>query len=221
MPSNGSRSTWSLRRIPKRVAAALVFLGGVAAGITLLFDSARTVAAVFDDVRSKPTAPETRSAATSSMGTEVAQPAGLVLSTDVSRKGTKQWRKELRVVPGEVVSWRMRAANSGPSPLLDVVTRTVLAPHLSLISGSMHFLNARADTSLPDARLFFESGYNAGRYNPGDDSYYLFDTKVVDDFPGCSTRVRTYGVIRARGTGAITHSMPSTSADVVIGKTKC
>lgn len=99
------------------------------------------------------------------------------------------WVSEVNAKPGEEVEWMLNTKNIGKAALTNVVTRDVLPPHMELVSGSIKFTNAKGSQKLEDGPLF-QSGYNAGKYDPEDNTVVIFKTKVLGDFEECQTRVR-------------------------------
>jgi hypothetical protein len=146
----------------------------------------------------------------------------LTLTTEVKRKGASGWSKEYRAVPGDVVQWLHRIRNGSSRPFRQVTARTVLAPHLTLIPGSLRLIDASQDRQQSDAPLF-GGGLIVGDFPPGGIRYLLFDTRVDATFPGCATRVRLFALVSASGLAEMRPPRPTreSSADVVIGKARC
>ena len=100
--------------------------------------------------------------------------------------------------------------------MTDVVTRDVLPPHTELIKGSIKYVDARGSVALQDGPLF-QSGYNAGKYDPSENSLIVFKTKVLGNFEECEKRVRNVAYAHSK-------QFPKDirdDADVVIKKEKC
>jgi len=203
----------------------VIFIGGFVSGVVYLFQGFGSAKTAFDRLNSEPPAREVRPREGAHKGTpleaERALPAGMRLVAEVRRKdGVGGWTKQARVIPGDVVVWRLKTENAGARDLLDVTVRVVLGPQLELIPGSVHFVRVKGEAQLKDGPLF-GGGYNAGRYLPGDGTYYVFDTRSLDDFEGCAVRTRSFGLVHARGVPELKGARPSNSADVIVGKTHC
>ena len=126
------------------------------------------------------------------------------------------WVSEVNAKPGEEVEWMLNTKNIGKAAMTDVVTRDVLPPHTQLVAGSIKFTNARGSQNLQDGPLF-QSGYNAGKYDPNDNTVVTFKTKVLGDFEECQTRVRNVAYAHSK-------EVPQDSkddADVIITKENC
>lgn len=126
------------------------------------------------------------------------------------------WATEVNAKPGEEVEWMLNTKNIGKVAMTDVVTRDVLPPHMQLVPGTIKFINANGSQILKDGPLF-QSGYNAGKYNPEDNTVVIFKTKVLGDFEECEKRVRNV---------AFAHSKEypqdvKDDADVVITRENC
>lgn len=142
---------------------------------------------------------------------------GLTKQVRKYQEGQKgNWTKEVNAKPGEEVEWLLNTKNTGAAAMTDVVTRDVLPPHVQLVPGSVKFTNAKGSQTLQDGPLF-QSGYNAGRYDPNDNTLITFKTKVLNDFSECQIRVRNVAFARSK-------EIPKDirdDADVVITKENC
>jgi len=129
---------------------------------------------------------------------------------------TGNWTEEVTAKPGEQVDWLVNTKNVGTVAMTDVVTRDVLPPHVALVPGSVKFTNANGSQTLNDAPLF-GGGFNAGRYDPNDNSLITFTTTLKDDFTACEIRVRNIAFAKA----AEFPNESKDNADVVIKKENC
>lgn len=129
---------------------------------------------------------------------------------------TGGWVSEVTAKPGEQVDWLLNTKNTGLAAMTDVITRDVLPPHVQLVPGSVKFTNAKGNQVLQDGPLF-SGGFNAGRYDPNDNTLITFKTKLLDDFATCEVRVRNVAHAKSK-------EMPTEvtdDADVVIKKDNC
>jgi len=133
--------------------------------------------------------------------------------------GSTTWGHQVNAKPGDTVQWELDTENKGTSTLTNVTTSDVLPPNLQVVAGSIKFVNARGTEPLsdtPNGGPLFGGGYNAGSYNPNDNTLITFDTKVLDNFDGCT-------IIDRNTASAVSDQTPKASdnADVVITKTNC
>ncbi len=129
---------------------------------------------------------------------------------------TGNWVSEVNARPGEEVEWLLNTKNTGQAAMTDVATRDVLPPHVKLVDGSVKFTNAKGNQNLQDDPLF-QSGYNAGRYDPNDNTLITFKTKVLDDFKECQVRVRNVAYAHSK---EVPQDVKD-DADVVITRDDC
>jgi uncharacterized repeat protein (TIGR01451 family) len=136
---------------------------------------------------------------------------------DRVRIGSRQpWTAAVYAKPGETVAWMLDTTNVSKSSVRNVTTSDILPPNLELIPNSVQFTNARGTEQLQDKPLF-GGGYNAGSYNPNDNTLVTFETKVLDNFDGC--KVIDRGQVFARW-GQKPMEVTN-DADVVITKPGC
>ncbi len=130
---------------------------------------------------------------------------------------TTGWHKEVASKPGQEEQWLLTTKNIALDPLTNVQVRDILPPHLALVPGSVKVVNSdQSSAAHPDAPLF-GNGIGLGTYPSGGGRYVMFKTKALDDFAGCSVRVRN--VAKAKSTQTPTEIQDS--ADVVITKENC
>ncbi|HEY5152917.1 MAG TPA: hypothetical protein VII55_02995 [Candidatus Saccharimonadales bacterium] len=117
---------------------------------------------------------------------------------------------------GDDVQWLLNTSNGPWSTVYHVITRDILPPNLQLDPRSVVFTNARGREPLADAPLF-GGGYDAGAYNPGDNTLIAFKTKALSNFTGCKVIDRNEGYARSDQTPVEV----TNDADVVITKPNC
>lgn len=169
-----------------------------------------------------PDAAETRPASVLPRPADATQTIHLFMAAQ--RAGEKsQWRKEVHGRPGDVIQWLITTQNVKHRTISEVGARVVLGPHLEVVPESERLINAdRSDFNQADhAADLFENGFGLGTYPYRGVRYIQFDTRLTDDFEGCSIRVRTYSLYA--GTGGIKRAgaTRANSADVIIAKTNC
>jgi uncharacterized repeat protein (TIGR01451 family) len=142
---------------------------------------------------------------------------GLTKQVRKNKSGqTGGWVSEVSGKPGEKVDWLLNTKNTGLAPLTDVVTRDALPPHVELVPGSVKFTNAKGSQTLLDGPLF-GGGYNAGKYNPNDNTLITFTTVLKGDFEPCQTRIRNVAYAKSK---EYPYEIKD-DADVVITKENC
>jgi hypothetical protein len=150
----------------------------------------------------------------------------LSLTAEVQRKGNVgKWAAEARGIPGDVVTWLLRVRNNNSDRTYEnVAVRVILAPHLTVVPGTVRIYDARQDTRQADDPAF-QNGFLLGRFGPGGVRYLAFDTRLEADFAGCSTTVRNLGLVDADGLShAQAHEVSperQAAADVLIVKEHC
>lgn len=150
----------------------------------------------------------------------------LTVGLTVERKDQPDtWSKEVRGIPGDVVTWNARIRNGNDRIRYEhVVARVVLAPHLAVVPGSVRLISTDGDRQEQDAPAF-AGGFDVGSFAPGGTLYLLFDTKLTPDFSGCAVRVENIAVVSADGFPSTwVRSTPGSRksfADVAIGKAHC
>ena len=157
-------------------------------------------------------------------GSETLSPSGQLRAIfSVQRKGERNgWRKEVRGVSGDVVQGRVRLRNDSDSRRYEnVAMRVVLAPHLSIIGGSVRLVDAEKDVQQKDAPAFGD-GYALGRFIPGSTTNLIFDTRLESDFEGCATRLRNYARFSADGLAEERHrnSRPAEANGAASGRSR-
>ncbi len=127
------------------------------------------------------------------------------------------YHKEVTSKPGQEEQWLLTTKNIGLDPLTNVQVRDILPPHLAFVPGSVKLVNVD-QTSFPQADApLFGNGVGLGTYPSGAGRYVVFKTKALDDFTGCSVRVRN--IAKAKSTQTPTEVQDT--ADVVIQKENC
>jgi len=130
---------------------------------------------------------------------------------------TTGWKKEVASKPGQESQWMLTTKNVGLDQLTDVSVRDILPPHVALVPGSVKITNADSQSYPQEDSPLFGNGLNLGTYPSGGGRYVLFKTRALDDFAGCSVRVRNIAIAKsAQNTTVI-----SDYADVVITKENC
>ena len=130
---------------------------------------------------------------------------------------TTGWKKEVASKPGQESQWMLTTKNVGLDQLTDVSVRDILPPHVALVPGSVKITNADSQSYPQEDSPLFGNGLNLGTYPSGGGRYVLFKTRALDDFAGCSVRVRNI----AKAKSAQNTTEISDYADVVITKENC
>lgn len=130
---------------------------------------------------------------------------------------TSGWHKEVTSKPGQEEQWMLTTKNVGLDQLTDVSVRDILPPHVALVPGSVKIVNADQQSYAQADAPLFGNGLNLGTYPSGGGRYVMFKTRALDDFPGCSVRVRNI----AKAKSAQNPNEISDYADVVIVKETC
>jgi len=130
---------------------------------------------------------------------------------------TTGWKKEVASKPGQESQWVLTTKNVGLDQLTDVSVRDILPPHVALVPGSVKITNADSQSYPQEDSPLFGNGLNLGTYPSGGGRYVLFKTRALDDFAGCSVRVRNI----AKAKSAQNTTEISDYADVVITKENC
>lgn len=130
---------------------------------------------------------------------------------------TTGWKKEVNAKPGQESQWMLTTKNIGLDQLTDVSVRDILPPHVALVPGSVKITNADSQSYPQQDSPLFGNGINLGTYPSGGGRYVLFKTRALDDFAGCSVRVRNI----AKAKSAQNPNEISDYADVVITKENC
>jgi hypothetical protein len=134
----------------------------------------------------------------------------------VSASKPTPWHSTIHVAPGDDVQWLLNTSNGPWSTVYHVVTRDILPANLELDPNSVVLTNARGHSSLAPAPLY-SGGYDAGTYNPDDNTLITFTTKILGDFKGCQIVDRNEGY-------AFSDQTPvevTNDAEVVITKPHC
>lgn len=202
------------------IVVVLAALGGAGAAVAWIVSGTTSL---FDRIDEVPRAPETRSAAKlAELRPERVLVPGMRLDSEVRGRGRDDgWRKVVRGSPGDVVQWLVRVKNEADTDLHDVALRTVLPRHVSLISGSVRLIDASQDTEQPDAPLVKGGVVIGTTFGPGGIRYVVFDTRLEGDFTGCVATVRILHRLSAESRPEKHVNMPSNTADVIIGKSRC
>ena len=130
---------------------------------------------------------------------------------------TSGWHKEVASKPNQEQQFMLTTKNVGLDQLTDVSVRDILPPHVSLVPGSVKIVNADSQSYPQDDGPLFGNGIGLGNYPSGGGRYVLFKVKSLDDFDGCSVRVRNV----AKAKSAQTPNEITDSADIVITKENC
>lgn len=130
---------------------------------------------------------------------------------------TTGWKKEVNSKPGQEEQWLLTTKNVALDTLTDVSVRDILPPHLALVPGSVKIVNSDSQSYAQQDSPLFGNGLNLGTYPTDGGRYVMFKTRALDDFAGCSVRVRNV----AKAKSAQTPNEISDYADVVITKENC
>lgn len=135
----------------------------------------------------------------------------------VRKAGVTEWAKITNVKPGEKIQWVLTFQNKGQVNMDEVTISDQLPPHLSLVPGSVRYIDAGQDVAQQDKPLFTTGGINLGTWKPNGGFHVRFDTLAKDDFKDCEVTVRNLGFYKTKQT-------PNESkdfADVKITKENC
>lgn len=146
------------------------------------------------------------------------QSTNLQLLKQVKNVGdTTGWHKEVASKPGQEEQWLLTTKNIALDQLTNVQVRDILPPHVAFVPGSVKIVNADQSTFPQADAPLFGNGLGLGVYPSGGGRYVMFKTKALDDFAGCSVRVRN--IAKAKSTQTPTEVQDT--ADVVITKENC
>lgn len=143
------------------------------------------------------------------------------LNKEVHKAGDTTYAKTASVKPGDTLNWRIFYQNTGSTDLDNVKVRDVLPPHVSVVPGSVRWIFLASDGTTADITqndtTFFSPGLTFGTWKPNGGFYLRFDTKVLDDFAGCTAGIRNYAF--SNSTQVPTEQ--TSFADVSIAKENC
>lgn len=135
---------------------------------------------------------------------------------EVRKQGSEDWKKEIRVKPGEKIEWLLSTAVTKGTQN-NIVVRDQGVPNNDLVSGSVKWIDSLQGTVGQDDEPLFSSGINFGNYAAPGNFYVMFTTTANGDFEGCEARVRNLGFVKS-------DQMPQEKedyADVIITKENC
>jgi len=131
-------------------------------------------------------------------------------------KDGSQWGETATAVEGEKTNWLISFGNDGGRDMTHVAINDKLPPHVSIVPGSVRYIDATQDTVLPNDQFFTTGGYDFGVWHKGGGFYVRFQTVALADFDTCEVTVRNV----ARYNTAESQSGEDT-ADLKIKKSNC
>lgn len=134
----------------------------------------------------------------------------------VALPGAAAWGEKVTTKPGDTVKWMIKYQNTGDLDQTNVNISDKLPPHLQLVPGSVHYIDAAQDVVQQDAPLFGTGGINFGTWKQNGGFYVRFDTIAKDDFEACEVSLRNIAYNETDQT-----PKGEDYADVVIKKENC
>lgn len=104
--------------------------------------------------------------------------------------GKSGWSEEVTVKPGEKIKWLIGFKNTGEATLTNVRVSDKLPPHVSLVPGTVRYIDANQDVVQKDSPLFTTGGINFNDWKPNGGFYVRFETVAKGDFDGCEATIR-------------------------------
>lgn len=136
----------------------------------------------------------------------------------VRKAGAADWTKVTAVKPGEKVQWIVTFENKGQTEFNDVTISDQLPPHLTVVPGSVRYVDAAQDVVQTNYQpLFTTGGINFGTWKPNGGFHVRFDTTAKDDFASCEVTLRNIAFSKTRQTPTEVQDY----ADVKITKENC
>jgi uncharacterized repeat protein (TIGR01451 family) len=135
----------------------------------------------------------------------------------VRKAGVQEWSKITNVKPGEKIQWVLTFQNKGQTTFDDVTLSDQLPPHVTLVPGSVRYIDAAQDVPQQDRPLFTTGGINFSTWKPNGGFHVRFDTVAKDDFAACEVTVRNLGFYKTKQTPTEKQDY----ADVKITKENC
>lgn len=140
------------------------------------------------------------------------------LQKQVRKAGSTTWAKTAAVKPGDKVQWMITFQNKGQTEFNDVKISDQLPPHLTVVPGSVRYVDAAQDVVQTNYQpLFTTGGINFGTWKPNGGFVVRFDTTAKDDFASCEVSLRNIAFSKTRQTPAEVQDY----ADVKITKENC
>ncbi len=134
----------------------------------------------------------------------------------VALPGQAAWGESVTTKPGDHVKWLMSFSNKGTTDLTHVKISDKLPPHLALVPGSVHYIDAAQDVKQNDGPLFTTGGIDFATWKPNGGFYVKFETTTKDDFDGCQVSLRNIAYNDTDQTDQV-----QDTADVTIKKPNC
>lgn len=100
------------------------------------------------------------------------------------------WTKAVNVKAGDKVQWLVTFNNKGQTDLDNVHVRDLLPPHLTLVPGSVRYIDAAQDVVQQDNPFFTATGIGFGTWKPNGGFNVRFDTVAKGDFTPCEVVIR-------------------------------
>ncbi len=139
----------------------------------------------------------------------------LDISKKVRVKGTSDWKETVDAKPGDTVEWLIDVDTKGAGVNRNIITRDVLPPHVTLVPGTVRWIDAQQNAVQNDKPLF-DGGINVGNYGANSGFYMMFATKVGGDFEECQIRIRNVAYARSDQ-----NPEENDTADVIITRDNC
>jgi uncharacterized repeat protein (TIGR01451 family) len=143
----------------------------------------------------------------------------LSITKQVRAVGSTTYSKDIAVQPGDKEQWMLTIQNNGKQNLTGLDVRDLLPPHVSVVPGSVRYIDANQDVVQQDQPLFTTGGIDLGTSSwiPTSGFYIRFDTTANDDFDGCSVTVRNLAYAKSNETPTEVQDY----SDVTINKPNC
>lgn len=102
------------------------------------------------------------------------------MSKEVAKAGG-EWKEDVKVEPGETVSYRIQFKNTGATELKNVIIKDKLPTHMTYVQGSSMLYNSSNPSGLKVSdKVVSETGINIGNYQPGANAVLVFKAKISD-----------------------------------------
>lgn len=139
------------------------------------------------------------------------------VTKQVRKAGATTYGKSTTVKPGDKIQWGITVQNKGTQDLHDVKVSDQLPNHVSVVPGSVRYIDTAQDVVQDDKQLFTTGGFNAGLRIPNAGFNMRFDTIAKDDFVGCSITIRNLAFAKSNETPNEVQDY----SDVTITKENC
>jgi uncharacterized repeat protein (TIGR01451 family) len=97
------------------------------------------------------------------------------ISLEAQADGTSGWSKEVRIMPGGLVNYRIEFKNTGKLEMRNVLIRNVLPPGMTYVENSTMVYNfSQREGVVVSDNIISNTGINIGHYMPGANAWIYF-----------------------------------------------